>query len=608
MCGIIGYVGNKNAIEILIDGLKKLEYRGYDSAGIALINNKGIFIDKEVGKVQTLQNAVANIKDEYTCGIAHTRWATHGEPTKENAHPHTDCSGNIAIVHNGIIENYNSIKTYLEQHGHKIKSNTDTEIFAHLIEENYNGDILEAVIMSVKELVGSFAFCVIHKNHPDKIIAAKKGSPLALGIGKDEIFIASDIAAIVKYTNNIIYIDEEEIAVVEKNNYEFFSFDKIHLNKKMQQIIMDITEIEKDGFSHYMLKEIFEQPDTIKNAIRGRINFEDAIPRLDGIDSNLNIIKAADRIVLTGCGTSWHAGLIAEYYFENFARIPTETEYASEFRYRNPVLNDKTVCFFISQSGETADTIAALRESKRKSAISLGICNVVNSTIARETDAGIYLHAGPEIGVASTKAFTSQVTVLFLVALLFGRLKGMSYEETYAYLLEITKIPDKINEILKNSSQIEHIAENIYQNSNALFLGRGVNFPVALEGALKLKEISYIHSEGYPAAEMKHGPIALIDENMPVIFIATYDALYEKILANIQEVKARKGKVIAIANENDEKIEKFADYIIKVPQTLPMLSPLLNIIPLQLLAYYTAIKRGCNVDQPRNLAKSVTVE
>lgn len=608
MCGIVGYIGNRNAKDVLIDGLKRLEYRGYDSAGIALLNNKGIFIDKEKGKVSVLESQLHDNHNNYKIGIAHTRWATHGEPDKKNAHPHTDCKNEIAIVHNGIIENYIPLKKYLLKKGHKFVSDTDTEIFAHLIEENFEGDLLEAVRMSIKELEGSFAFAIIHKKDPDKIIGVRKGSPLIVGVGKDEMFLASDVSAVVKYTKNIIYVDEEEIVEITKNKYNFYSFDKHRISKKLENVIMDIGQIEKNGYPHYMLKEIFEQPMTIRNAIRGRIDLEQATARLDGLDTNIEKIKNTNRIILAGCGTSWHAGLIGEYYIEKFARIPTETEYASELRYRDPLVDEKTLAFFISQSGETADTLAALKEAKRKNATCLGVCNVVNSSIARETDGGVYLHAGPEIGVASTKAFTSQTTVLFLISILIGRLKHLSYEEAYSYLLELKNLPDKIEKTLKKANEIEAIADKFYKSKNALFLGRGVNYPVALEGALKLKEISYIHAEGYPAAEMKHGPIALIDENMPVVFIATYDSLYDKILSNIKEVKARKGKVIAIVSEDDEKIKDIADYTIGIPQTLPFLSPIVNVIPLQLLAYYIAVRRGCNVDQPRNLAKSVTVE
>ncbi len=609
MCGIVGYIGKKNTKEILISGLKKLEYRGYDSAGLALISDGGLVIEKEEGKVSKLQELVSKYKEnEFKTGIAHTRWATHGEPSKLNAHPHTNQNKDIAIVHNGIIENYASLKKYLIKKGHKFSSETDTEIFAHLIEENYSGDILEAVRMSLKEVSGSYAFAVVHKDHKNKIIAAKKGSPLIIGVGKNEMYLASDVSAIVKYTKDIIYVDEEEIVELENDKYNFYSFDKSRITKKMEKAMIDIAEIEKNGYDHYMLKEIYEQPKTILNAIRGRIDLDEATPRLDGLDQNVDYIKKALRAIFVGCGTSWHAGIIGSYYMEKFAKIPTTCEYASELRYRDPVVDDKLLSFYISQSGETADSLAALKELKRKSATCLGIVNTVNSAIARETHGGVYLHAGTEIGVASTKAFTSQVTVTFLVSLLIGRLNNLSYEDSYKYLKELKNLPNKVEDALKVAKQVEKIAKKFKDAKNALFLGRGINYPVALEGALKLKEISYVHAEGYPAAEMKHGPIALIDENMPVIVIATKDPLYEKTLANIQEVKARKGKVIVIANEGDEKIKEFADYIIRVPETLPMLSPLINVIPLQLFSYYSALVRGCNVDQPRNLAKSVTVE
>ncbi|MCX8059240.1 MAG: glutamine--fructose-6-phosphate transaminase (isomerizing), partial [Spirochaetes bacterium] len=598
MCGIVGYIGFNNCKDILIEGLKKLEYRGYDSAGIAMISSKNIIVVKEKGKVSTLENLLENNYLDYKVGIAHTRWATHGEPSKINSHPQIDCTGDIALVHNGIIENYSSLKKYLQNKGHKFVSETDTEIFAHLIEENYQTtkNMIDAIVLSMKEVVGSYAFAIISKYEPDKIFACKKGSPLIIGKGKDEMFLASDIAAIIKYTKDIIYVEEEEIVILTKDSFAFYDINKSRINKNIQKVLMDISEIEKGGFPHYMLKEIYEQPQTIENAIRGRIDLENSNARLDGLDSNIERIKKCNRIILSGCGTSWHAALIGKYYIENFARIPTEVEYASEFRYRNPVLNENTLTFFISQSGETADTIAALREAKRKGSLALGICNVVNSTIARETDGGVYLHAGPEIGVASTKAFTSQITVLFLISILLGRLNNLSFEESYSYLEELKNLPNKVNETLKYASLIEDIANKIANSSNAIFLGRGVNFPVALEGALKLKEISYIHAEGYPAAEMKHGPIALIDENMPVIFIATQDPLYEKIISNIEEVKARKGQLIIICNENDDKLRKYTDFIIPVPKTLPLLSPIVNVIPLQLLSYCTAVKRGCNVD------------
>lgn len=609
MCGIVGYIGKQDAKDILINGLKRLEYRGYDSAGIALLNEKNLLVKKSVGKVQNLENKILNIDENFFAGIAHTRWATHGEPTEINAHPHLDCHSKIAVVHNGIIENYNILKKYLIEKGHKFISETDTEVFAHLIESNYNGDILEAVLLSLKECIGSFAFAILHKDHPDTIIAAKKGSPLVVGVGNGENFLASDVNAITAFTNNIIYVNEEEVVILKKDSYKFVSFQNQKLEKQVIQIETDLQNIEMSNFPHYMLKEIFEQPHTISNAIRGRLNFEEANVRLDGLYAVIDKIKKANNYILAGCGTSWHAALIGEYLFNNFVRTNVKVEYASEMRYKNTYIDDSTVCFFISQSGETADTIAALKEAKRRNATCLGICNVVNSTIARETASGVYLHAGPEIGVASTKAFTSQVSVLALISIFIGRLIGrVSFEEAYNVLKELSILPEKVEKILHNAQYIENIAEQFYKSTNALFLGRGINYPAALEGALKLKEISYIHAEGYPAAEMKHGPIALIDENMPVFVIATKDFLYDKVINNIKEVKARKGKVIAIASEDDKEIQNIVDHVINVPNTLPVLSPILNVIPLQLFSYYVAIRRGLDVDKPRNLAKSVTVE
>ncbi len=609
MCGIVGYVGFNDAKEILINGLKNLEYRGYDSAGIALLNKENLIIQKSVGKVQNLKNKVGNIEDTFNTGIAHTRWATHGEPTEINAHPQIDCSKKIAVVHNGIIENYDTLKKYLIEKGHKFISDTDTEVFAHLIESNYKDDLLEAVLISLKECVGSYAFAILHKDHPDTIIAAKKGSPLVVGIGNKEYFLASDVNAISKYTSNFIYVNEEEVVILKENSYKFVSFENKKIEKQMVKVNSDLQNIEISNYPHYMLKEIFEQPYSISNAVRGRLNFEEATVRLDGLYAVIDNIKKANNYILCGCGTSWHSALIGEYMFNNLVKTNVKVEYASEMRYKNTYIDKNTISIFISQSGETADTIAALKEAKRREATCLGICNVVNSTIARETASGVYLHAGPEIGVASTKAFTSQVSVLALISIFIGRLLGrISFEEAYINLKELSILPEKIEKILHNSSYIQNIAEHFYTSNNALFLGRGINYPVALEGALKLKEISYIHAEGYPAAEMKHGPIALIDENMPVFVIATKDFLYDKVINNIKEVKARKGIVIAIASEIDKNILKHVDHAIFVPETLPILSPILNIIPLQLFAYYVAVRRGLDVDKPRNLAKSVTVE
>jgi len=610
MCGIFGYIGKKKVNDLLIEGLKKLEYRGYDSAGVALLSDGEIIIEKTKGKVRKLEERLQTkeFSSPILAGIAHTRWATHGEPTTINAHPHSDTNLNLAIVHNGIIENYFSLKKYLVNKGHQFISDTDTEIFAHLIEDSYDGDLLEAVQKAVLNITGSFAFAIIEKGENPRIIGVKKGSPLLLGIGENEFFLSSDISAIIKHTSNCIYMEEEEIVEITDSKYQFFTFHQAKIEKEVQSVQYELNQIEKDGFAHFMLKEIYEQPDTIINATRGRINLEEATSRLDGLDQNLEVLKKLKRIVISACGTSWHAGMIGEYYIEKLANIPTEVEYASEFRYRDPILTPEDLCFFISQSGETADTIAALEEAKRKFSTCLGICNVVNSSIARLTDGGVYLHAGPEIGVASTKAFTSQVTVLIMIAVLLGRMRHLAYEDAYEILNDLKNIPNDIKTLLKQQENIKNIAHKIKESDHALFLGRGVNFPVALEGALKLKEISYIHAEGYPAAEMKHGPIALIDENMPVIIIATQDPIYEKLITNVKEVKARKGIIVSVVTEGDTIIKEISDYTIEVPKTHNLLSPLINVVPLQLLSYYCAVFRGCDVDQPRNLAKSVTVE
>ena len=611
MCGIVGYLGNENAVPILIDGLKRLEYRGYDSAGIAIFSDDEILIDKVAGKVNVLEKRVDKKSYHSTIGIAHTRWATHGAPNDTNAHPHLDCKGEIAVVHNGIIENFRALKLYLEKKGHKFYTETDTEVLAHLFEENYKGDLFEAVRKSLIKIEGTFGVAVISKNNPDQMIAARKGSPLILAKGsKDDYYIASDAAAIIRYTNNVIYLDEGEIALIDRKD----GIKIMELNEGMEKDVvyteldMDLSEIEKGGYPHFMLKEIHEQDTTILNSTRGRLDFENGDAILSGLRDYKELLKRANRIIITACGTSWHAALIGEYLIETLAGIPVEVEYASEFRYRNPIIEDGTVIFVISQSGETADTLAALREAKRKGAKVFGICNVVGSTIARETDAGVYTHAGPEIGVASTKAFTSQVMVLTLIALMLGRMRKLSLAEGLKIVKEIQKLPEKISEFLTQEKDIKRLVSFFKKSSNSLFLGRNINYPVALEGALKLKEISYIHAEGYPAAEMKHGPIALIDSNMPCVVIATDDVLYDKVVSNIQEIKARDGKVIAIATKGNKKIKEYVDDVVYVPSTLPILSPIINAIPLQLLAYYVAVARGCNVDQPRNLAKSVTVE
>ena len=608
MCGIIGYVGREKAVPLLMEGLKRLEYRGYDSAGIALLEEQGLIFEKCAGKIAGLEALLKNKKFESTTGIAHTRWATHGEPTDLNAHPHLDCQGNIAVVHNGIIENYRSLRELLLRKGHKFTSDTDTEILAHLIEEYYDGDLLEATQAALSQVEGTYGIAVLCKNNPHQIVAARHGSPLVIGSGKGENFVASDVAAILRHTNRVVYLEDREVALVDPDNFSISTVDKVEVTPEIQEITWTLDQIEKGGFPHFMLKEIFEQPVTLRNALRGRLNYEEGTARLNGLNLQYEELHLIDRIIITACGTAWHAALVGEYMIEDAALIPVEVEYASEFRYRSPVINEGTLVFVISQSGETTDTQAALREAKRKGATVLGICNVVGSTIARETDGGVYIHAGPEIGVASTKAFTSQMMVLSLISLLLARMRTMSLEQGREIIDAMYRIPDQVNEILKNDSSIQAIAEKYYQKNNFLYLGRGFNFPIALEGALKLKEISYIHAEGYPAAEMKHGPIALIDENMPVVVVAIKDKVHDKVLSNIAEIKARKGKVIAVATEGDREIADKVDHVIYIPQTLELLTPILSVIPLQLLAYHMAVMRGCNVDQPRNLAKSVTVE
>jgi glucosamine--fructose-6-phosphate aminotransferase (isomerizing) len=608
MCGIVGYIGEKKVVPILLAGLKRLEYRGYDSAGIAVIENNQLHVAKEAGKITELENIIQDTDFQSTVGIGHTRWATHGEPTTMNAHPHTDGSNNIAIIHNGIIENYSVLKNMLENKGHQFKSETDTEVVAHLIEEFYEGDFEAAFRRALGELDGAYGFAVITKYDPDKIFVARQGSPLVVGIGDDEYFIASDVSAIISHTRSVFYLNDGEMAILSKDGIKTKSSANEIIDKKVEKITFDIERIEKSGYPHYMLKEIFEQPRTIKDAFRGRILIGEGKVKLGGLSDVQDQLTEANRIIILACGTSWHAALIGEYLIEEFCRIPVEVEYASEFRYRNPILTKNDVVIVISQSGETADTLAALREGKEKGALTLGIVNSVGTTIARETTAGVYVHAGPEIGVASTKAFTSQVTVLFLIMLLIARKKTMSVVTGHQLIQELNAIPDKVQSILSQSHIIEEVAEKYKDKRNFLYLGRGINFPVALEGALKLKEISYIHAEGYPAAEMKHGPIALIDEDMPVVFIATKDQIYDKVLSNLEEVRARKGKIIAIANYGDQQIAQLADHVIQIPETCQALIPILAIIPLQLLAYYIAVKRGCDVDQPRNLAKSVTVE
>ena len=613
MCGIVAYIGEKEAFPIVLKGLKRLEYRGYDSAGISVNNGEELNVYKKQGKVVELENFA---KDKDTSGgtaIGHTRWATHGKPNDENAHPHTSSDGKYALVHNGIIENYAVLKEELIQRGHTFKSETDTEVLVHLISdivEKQQCDLFEATRQALNEVIGAYAIVVISKDNPNELIAAKKSSPLVIGIGKNDFFIGSDATPIVEYTKNVVYLEDGEIARLSLDSG--LTLKTIQNEVKtpyIQELEMKIEALEKGGYDHFMQKEIFEQPRSIKDCMRGRLMLNENYISLGGIEAYQDKIFAAKRLIIIACGTSWHAGLVGEYLLEELSRIPVEVEYASEFRYRNPIIDENDVVIAISQSGETADTLAAIELAKSKGATIIGICNVVNSTIARATDCGAYTHAGPEIGVASTKAFTGQVTVLTLISLLFGKNSGAIDPARFTRLMiELNAIPEKVEEVLKSDSYIKEIAEIYKDSHNALFLGRGINFPVALEGALKLKEISYIHAEGYPAAEMKHGPIALIDEEMPVFVIATQDASYEKVVSNIQEVKARKGKVIAIVTKGDKDVRKIADHVIEIPRTDDMLVPLLATIPLQLLSYHVSVMRGCNVDQPRNLAKSVTVE
>ncbi|HUI30737.1 MAG TPA: glutamine--fructose-6-phosphate transaminase (isomerizing) [Candidatus Acidoferrales bacterium] len=610
MCGIVGYIGDKNAKRILIEGLKRLEYRGYDSAGIALLVDNHVEVSKTPGKVSKLEDLISRSRDS-KIGIGHTRWATHGEPNSINAHPHTDCNNKIALIHNGIIENFAALKTKLISLGHKFKSQTDTEVLVHLIEEFYkrHKNLEIAVRLALREVDGTFGIVVMSADEPGVLVAARRGSPLVIGRGDSENLVASDASALISHTRQVVYLQDNDIAVMTCDNVVLKNLDNEQVQRDTEEITFDIEQIEKGGFSHFMLKEIHEQPETVLNAMRGRLIPEDGISKMGGISGVIDSILGAKRFIITACGTSWHAALVGKYVIEQCARIPVEVDYASEFRYRSPVLLDGDIVWAISQSGETIDTLAAIRESKQAGIPSYGIVNVVGSTIARESDGGIYIHAGPEIGVASTKAFTSQLVVLNLLNLFVARRNGMLSESRGREIVkEMQALPAKIESILKMDSEIESIAEQLKESRNFLYLGRGVNFPVALEGALKLKEISYIHAEGYPAAEMKHGPIALIDENMPVVFIALKDSTYDKVLSNIQEVRARKGRVLAIANKADDRLKSLADHIIEIPETLEMLSPILSVIPLQLLAYHIAVKRGCNVDQPRNLAKSVTVE
>ncbi|WP_396183983.1 glutamine--fructose-6-phosphate transaminase (isomerizing) [Flavobacterium sp.] len=616
MCGIVGYIGNRDAYSIVIKGLKRLEYRGYDSAGLMLYDGKDLKISKKKGKVTDLEEVSTKDNNFFgSIGMGHTRWATHGVPNDVNSHPHLSNSGNIAIIHNGIIENYEPLKKELIKRGYVFHSDTDTEVLVNLIEDVQKKEGLKlgkAVQVALNQVVGAYAIAVFDKNKPDEIVVARLGSPLAIGVGEGEFFVASDASPFIEYTSNAIYLEDEEMAIVRL--HKPIKVRKIKddtlIDPYVQELKMNLEQIEKGGYDHFMLKEIYEQPNVIKDTYRGRLLSDKGIIQMAGVEDNLEKFLNAERIIIVACGTSWHAGLVAEYVIEEFARIPVEVEYASEFRYRNPIINKKDIVIAISQSGETADTLAAIKLAKENGAFVFGVCNVVGSSISRETNAGAYTHAGPEIGVASTKAFTTQITVLTLIALRLAKAKGtMNNSDYHRYLMELEMIPEKVTEALEGTNEMTKKIAEIYKDSpNCLYLGRGYNFPVALEGALKLKEISYIHAEGYPAAEMKHGPIALIDESMPVIVIAPKMGHYDKVVSNIQEIKSRSGKIIAVVTKGDKQVRELADHVIEIPETSDALSPLLTTIPLQLLSYHIAVLRGCNVDQPRNLAKSVTVE
>ena len=609
MCGIVAYIGTNEALPILVGGLKKLEYRGYDSSGVALIDNGTIKSVKASGKIKELEDKLKVDPPKGTIGIAHTRWATHGAPTVENAHPHTSYNGKISIVHNGIIENYASLKTKLIADGVKFNSETDTEVLAHLIAHFYNGDLKTAVIKALALVEGTFGLAVISSDEPGTLIGARRGSPLILGIGSNnDFFLASDVSAIINHTQKVVYLDDNDIVQVKGGSYSIVNMNSHEVQREVKDVEFDADAVAKGGFPHFMLKEIFEQPEVLRNTMRGRLLVAEGNAKLAGLDTNIKELRNINRIIITACGTSYYAGMVGEYMIEDLAGVPVEVEYASEFRYRNPIIKPGTLVLAISQSGETADTLAALKEAQQKGATALAICNGVGSTIARTSDGGVYLHAGPEIGVASTKAFTSQVTVLAMIALLLGRQRRLSFETGADIAKSLLELPKLAEETLKLSDKIKELAKAYSKANNFLYLGRHFNYPVAMEGALKLKEISYIHAEGYPAAEMKHGPIALIDENMPVVVIAPKDALFDKIISNVREIKARGGKVIAITTDDCSPLDEIADHIIKVPKTIPMLMPILTCIPLQLLAYHIAVLRGNDVDQPRNLAKSVTVE
>jgi glucosamine--fructose-6-phosphate aminotransferase (isomerizing) len=608
MCGIVGYIGKRDAAPLLLDGVRRLEYRGYDSAGLALVEDRALSVEKVAGRIQDLQSHLGEQLPGGRIGLAHTRWATHGVPNETNAHPHIDCGGTLALVHNGIIENAAALRAWLKEQGHTFRSETDTEVLAHLIEQFMDGSLAGAVAEALRRVEGAYGIAVVSTAHPDTLVAARNGSPLLLGLGDGEHFVASDAAAVLEHTRDVVYLDDGEIAVVERDSYDIVDLDTTKVEKLVTTLDWDLAKIERGVYAHFMLKEIMEQPDSLRNTLRGHLLEDEGTAKLSGINLSDEELLGIERVVLTACGTSWHAALIGEYMLEELARIPAEVEYASEFRYRNPILDESTLVIAISQSGETADTLAAVREAKQRGARTVGIVNVVGSSIAREVDGGTYLHAGPEIGVASTKAFSCQVAALTLFTLRLGRLRALSVLQGREIVKALQALPDQVAAVLQRADEVQRVAETFMRAQNALYLGRGYNFPAALEGALKLKEISYIHAEGYPAAEMKHGPIALIDDMMPVVFIAPQDAVYQKIVSNIEEVKARRGRVLAVVSEGDEQITELADHCITIPRTIDPLSPVLSVLPLQLFAYYTAVRRGCDVDRPRNLAKSVTVE
>ena len=610
MCGVVGYTGPRQGAGLVLDGLKRLEYRGYDSAGLAVVDSGRLEVVKVAGKITALERALGAHPPAGHTALAHTRWATHGAPTDANAHPHTDCGGTLALVHNGIIENATVLRAALVQRGHQLRSDTDSEVLVHLIEELHlaGAPLLDAVSGALAQVEGAYGIGVVSTREPDTLVAARRGSPLLVAIGDGEHFIASDASAVLAHTRSVVYLDDGEIAVVRPGDYRILDLAAVERVKAVSRIDWDLATIERGGYAHFMLKEILEQPETLRNVLRGRLVEEDGDVHLGGLNVSDADLLAVDRIVLTGCGSSWHAALIGEYMLEELARLPVEVEYASEFRYRNPIVDERTLVVGLSQSGETADTLAALREAKRRGARTLGLVNVVGSTIAREVDGGIYLHAGPEIGVASTKAFTSQIAALALLTLKVGRLRALSILQGREVVRALAHLPALAQRALAQAPVIERIADQLVATTNALYLGRGYNFPVALEGALKLKEISYIHAEGYPAAEMKHGPIALIDDKMPVVFIAPRDAVYQKVVSNLEEVRTRGARVLAVVTEGDTALARLAHHHVEVPETLDLLTPILSVLPLQLLAYYVAVRRGCNVDQPRNLAKSVTVE